>query len=359
MTLKIMAETLAPYLAALFSRFIKTGFTPSQWHRTEIILLHKKGSRCDLNNYRPISLTSNLSKIFCKLIKNRIYNTLDSHQPIDQAGFRKNFSTIDHIFTLNQILEKSREYNMPLCLMFIDFNKAFDSVKHYAVWEALTNQGVGREVVEVLKNMYRSSKAYVKLDKEGEEFKVQKGVKQGDPLSPNLFNAVLEGIFRNLNWEGKGLKINGQFLNNLRFADDIVLISNGMNELKEMSEELCRESKKVGLTVNFAKSKIMSNIGGCFELEGKVVEKVSEYCYLGQTVAFNDRGKLELRARTTKAWRNFWAQKHILKSKLALAIKMKIWEQCVVPSLTYGAQTWSLTKGMTNNLRDAKKHYEY
>lgn len=155
-----------------------------------------------------------------------------------------------------------------------------------------TNQRVGREVVEVLRNMYQSSKAYVKLDSEGEEFRVQKGVKQGDPLSPNLFNAVLEGVFRKLNWEGKGLKINGLFLNNLRFADNIVLISNNINELKEMAEELCRESRKVGLTMNFGKSKLVTNTGGSFDLEGRMVESVSEYCYLGQTVSFNDRRNL-------------------------------------------------------------------
>lgn len=178
---------------------------------------------------------------------------------------------------------------------------------------------------------------YVKLDRK--EFKVKKGVNQRDPLSPNLFSAVLEGVYKNLRWEEKGLKINKLFMNNLRFEDKIVLISNNMNEPKEMAEDLCRESGKVGLTVDFRKSKIMSNTAGSYDLERREVETVSKYCYLGQTVVFNERGKRELRARTTKAWRNFWAQKHILKSNLTITNKIKIWEQCVVPSLTYGVQT--------------------
>ncbi len=105
---------------------------------------------------------------------------------------------MDHIFTINQVLEKSREFNFPLHIMFIDYNKAFDSVKHSAVWKVLENQGIGREM-----------KVYIKLDREGEMFEVQKGVKQGDLLSPHLFNAVLEEVLKKLEWEGRRIRING------------------------------------------------------------------------------------------------------------------------------------------------------
>ena len=74
--------------------------------------------------------------------------------------------------------------------------------------------------------MYRKAKAYVKIDrKKGPVFKITNGMKQGDPLSSNLFNCVLEEIFRKMDWEGKGIKIGGEYLNNLRFADNIILIS--------------------------------------------------------------------------------------------------------------------------------------
>ncbi len=99
---------------------MKESFTPKQWHKTEIILLYNKGDRSHLNNYRPVSLLSNISKVFFKLIKSRIYSILDIQQPINQAGFRRGYSTIDHIFTINQVLEKSREFNFPLHIMFID-----------------------------------------------------------------------------------------------------------------------------------------------------------------------------------------------------------------------------------------------
>ena len=62
-------------------------------------------------------------------------NILDQNQPI--TGFRRKFSTIDHIYTQNQIIEKTNEYNLPLCVGFIDYEKAFDSVEHFAIFEAL------------------------------------------------------------------------------------------------------------------------------------------------------------------------------------------------------------------------------
>ncbi len=74
-----------------------------------------------------------------------------------------------------------------------------------------------------------NSKAYIKLDRKGEKFSLKRGIKHGDPLSPNILNSVLE-VFRKMNWEEKGIKINGQWMSNLRFADDIVLISQNVEE---------------------------------------------------------------------------------------------------------------------------------
>ncbi len=149
-TLKCFAQTLTTPLTKIFNKIIEERCVPEQWYISEIILLFKTGDRTESNNCRPISLASNVCKVFMKILKDRLYKTLDYQQPPKQAGFRKEFSTIDHIHTLNQLIERANEYNLNLRILFIDFAKAFDSVYHHKVWEALTSQGVHYTVIEIL-----------------------------------------------------------------------------------------------------------------------------------------------------------------------------------------------------------------
>lgn len=89
--------------------------------------------------------------------------------------------------------------------------------------------------------MYDETGTYIRPDRKGKCFKLQRGIKQGDPQSSNLINSVLEHVFQKMNWEGKGIKINIEYLNNLRFVYDIVLISRDIDELKEMTNKLREE----------------------------------------------------------------------------------------------------------------------
>ncbi|KAK6763951.1 hypothetical protein RB195_024331 [Necator americanus] len=125
-------------------------FYCEQWKTSKTVLLYKKGDPHDIGNYRPICLLSVIYKLFTRVILNRIEKVLDEGQPCEQAGFRKGFSTFDHIHTVSKLIEVSREYKMPLCLTFIDLKKAFDSVETEAVVEALDNQGVPTQYIKVL-----------------------------------------------------------------------------------------------------------------------------------------------------------------------------------------------------------------
>jgi len=91
--------------------------------------------------------------------------------------------------------------------MFINFCKAFDSLYHDKIWEFLASQGIETQIIDILANSYKNCTAQIKLDLVGRHFKIKRRVRQGDPLSPNIFNAVLEDIFRKLDWKGRGLEI--------------------------------------------------------------------------------------------------------------------------------------------------------
>lgn len=350
--LKSLSEPLQRPLQIMFNNILEKRTTPNQWSKSITTLLFKKGDKADLNNYRPISLMSNIYKIFSKIVLNRLTKILDENQPCEQAGFRKNFSTIDHIFVVTQLIEKCKEYRKTLYICFIDFTKAFDSLEHQAIWEALTQQGVDEEYVELLYDIYSKCSAKIRMERDGSEFPVRKGVRQGDPLSPKIFSAVLEMVFRKINWEKQGIKINGEYLSHLRFADDIAIFAEESTQLQKMVNELARESKKVGLFLNATKTKIITN--GTYQtinVQGQSIEYVSQYIYLGQSVSFLDQTESEINRRIATAWKKYWSLKEIMKNRdINIKIKSKLYNIVILPCLTYGCQTWSLRKKDENKL---------
>lgn len=335
---------LAKPLMQLFNRMLQEGFIPQQWYTSKIILLYKKGDAKDIENYRPITLSSSLYKVFATIIKNRLLPVIYENHPYEQAGFRPQFSTIEHLHTINQILEKSNEYNIPLYLVFIDFRKAFDSVYHSKLWQALQEQGINTIYINILKTIYEQSKAYIVIDGNKTTFEVRRGVKQGCPLSPILFNCLLNYAFNKLNWEEKGININGYKLTNLRFADDIVIFANSLTEMKQMINELLDQCELVGLSININKTKIMTNSRKEeIKINNQEINFVDQYNYLGQSISFNDR-KDEINKRINLGWKKYWSLKHIFKSQLSSELKAKVLEACIYPVILYGSQTWSATE---------------
>lgn len=284
--MKIGKTKLTVSLTNLFNSIITCEQIPSQWKESTIILIHKKGDKGNVNNYRPISLISTIYKVFSKCIFRRIRKTLDEQQPREQAGFRSGFSTTDHLQTINQIIEKSKEYQQDIHIAFIDFMKAFDTIEHDMIWQALKNQGLPTKIIRIIRNLYTNSTARISLEFTGMPFKLERGVRQGDPLSPAIFCAVLEEIFRELNWETLGLKVDGEYLNNLRFADDVALFATSTNDLSKMIKDLEKSCTKAGLKMNADKTKLMSKgeQTGIF-IYNKQIEYVEDYIYLGQLIS--------------------------------------------------------------------------
>ncbi|GBP23084.1 Craniofacial development protein 2 [Eumeta japonica] len=138
---------------------------------------------------------------------------------------------------------------------FTNKQKAFDSVTHLSIWESLKEQGVADIYIKVIKSIYKNNTGRIKLESLGPLFHIERGVRQGDPLSPILFIAILENIIGKLDWRKLGLCIKGAYLNNLRFADDLVLLSETASEMQLMIETLHNSSTKVGLEMNLTKTK--------------------------------------------------------------------------------------------------------
>ncbi|KAE9418167.1 hypothetical protein Angca_009720, partial [Angiostrongylus cantonensis] len=123
---KNLPPVLINTLARLFTRYLSECMVPTQWKTSKTVLLFKKGDLHDIGNYRPICLLSVVYKLLTRIILNRIDRTLDEGQSCKLAGFRKGFSTMDHIYTITRLIEVLRVPKRPFCLTSIDFQNAFD-----------------------------------------------------------------------------------------------------------------------------------------------------------------------------------------------------------------------------------------
>ena len=133
-----------------------------------------------------------LCKLFSTILYGRLYPVLDQKQAEDQAGFRKSYQTTDRLATYRLIEQKCHERGIKMWTSTVDFTKAFDSISHKSIWEALKSCNIDHDYISLLRKIYRDQKASVQTDEESNIFDIQKGSKQGDPLSSLLFNTVLQ-----------------------------------------------------------------------------------------------------------------------------------------------------------------------
>ena len=139
--LKLFRSKISPTLAILFNNCMSAGVFPDPLKIARVIPIHKSGSKNEIANYRPISLLPVMSKIFEKLMHARLTSFLEKHKVIyeKQFGFRRRHSTIHALNTAIAQIINSLEKNKVVFGVFIDFSKAFDTVKHNILLDKLEN----------------------------------------------------------------------------------------------------------------------------------------------------------------------------------------------------------------------------
>jgi hypothetical protein len=123
---------------------------PHQWKESIVVPIHKKGDKTDCCNYRGISLLSTSYKILSNILLFRLIPYADEIIGDYQCGFRHNRSRTDQIFYIRQILEKKWEYNGTVHQLFIDFKKAYDSIRREALYDILIEFGIPRKLVGLM-----------------------------------------------------------------------------------------------------------------------------------------------------------------------------------------------------------------
>ena len=175
----------------------------------------------------------------------------------NQCGFRRNRSTTDHIFCIRQILEKKWEHNEAVHQLCIDFKKAYESLGRKALYNILIEFGIPKKLVRLIKMCLTETYSRVRVGKNlSEMFPVMNGLKQGDALSPLLFNFPLEYAIKTVQVNQDGLKLNGT-LQLLAYADDVNKLGGSVHTVKENAEALVVATKEIQLEVNADKTKYM------------------------------------------------------------------------------------------------------
>ena len=152
---------------------------------------------------------------------------------------------------------KAREFQKSIC--FIDYAKAFDCVDQNKLWKILKEMGIPDHLTCLLRNLYASQEATVRTM---DWFKVGKGVRQGSILSPCLHSLYSEYIMQNarLGEAQAGIKFSGRNINNLRYADDTILMAENTEDPKSFLMKVKEESEKIDLKLNNQNTKVMAPV---------------------------------------------------------------------------------------------------
>ena len=355
-------------LAGVFKKIMRNGYFPAGWRDLVLTMLPKSGNLVDPANWRPIAILDACYKLFSKVLHGRLVDVLEREQSDEQMGFRPKRGADDAFIVLESVVSRALEFNSPVWIVSVDLSKAFDRIEYHALFEALRRQGVPTPYISLLRLLYRGQRGFV----QGEAFSVTRGVRQGDIISPALFNAALEDAMRRwkLRIESYGLSLSPSMtLTNLRYADDLLLFSSTLHGAQMMLEALQIELGQAGLSINKAKTKILTTVAdySCnptpllVEVGDGMVEVVrgdALHKYLGKVLPGNlrARGVRNLDHRLSCGWLKFRSlASTLLNRKICLALRLRLFDSCVSPSVLYSLSTTPLTAAQLERLNATQR----
>lgn len=330
---------------------------PDQWKTGWITPIHKKGSKANCNNYRCITVTSAISRLYGRVLKALIESEYAPIQMEEQAGFRAGRSCVDNMFCITQIAEKIAATHGKLHLTFVDLTKAYDHVPIDRLWYVLASTPINATLINAVKQLYTNTTACVKYcGATSDAFPTTKGLRQGCAISPTLFNIYLQEALKE--WRKKcknmGIPLNETTLYTLHFADDQVVLSQDAEDMEYMTRKLIEQYQEWGLTVNMEKTQYMviGEEGKDLQLNnGMVIKACEEYTYLGSKIHISGRMDREIQNRITKGQQTIGALNGILWSKaISKKQKSRLYSSIFKSIILYGCETWQINKSQEAKL---------
>jgi len=326
----------------LFAMFVNHAFIPEAFNMGIIvpIVKDKRGDCGSLDNYRPITLSPLISKIFESFLLEKFTNYL---QPDElQFGFRKKLGCAHAIFAFRNVVEYFNDKGSNVYIGALDASKAFDRLNHYKLYSTLIDRGLPIYFIELVINWYNNLYACVRWNGVfSYSFPVKSGVRQGSILSPALFNIYVNCLITNLRSLNYGCWISNCYLGCFMYADDMILVSASVLELQKMLDTCCSIGASIGLTFNAKKSQCLMIGPNNFikpvtlNLNGMSLPWVEKIKYLGVWICSARHFQLDF----SESRRKFFVSINSIfyHSKFSSdLVKLQLFESHCLPLLTYG-----------------------
>lgn len=237
----------------LFNVCLAARRVPLKWKSAVVTLLHKKGDHNELDNWRPISLSSTMYKVYTRLLSNRLSNVLPLLLSPEQKGFTKNEGCTEHTFLIDTAIHSARQDRRSLAMAFLDLSNAFGSVPHTLILQNLRRAGLSDQFVQLVEDLYSDTTCKVRTENGCTgDISIGKGVKQGDPLSALLFNIAIEPLLRMVKakHESNAFSLHGRKLNVLAYADDLVIVTDSSASLRHALHDVNLILQDMSLAAN-------------------------------------------------------------------------------------------------------------
>ena len=360
-------------LLILFNSILHSIIYPTQWKLDILSPLHKAGDKSDPNNYRGISVSSCLGKLFNKILQKRLETFCNKNLLIsDVQGSGKSGSrTADHLLIVRFLIDKYvKIQGKRLFTCFVDLKKAFDMVPRNKLFYTLLKEySIGGNFLKMLQEIYKNNKIFIKTgDGLLQPITTSIGVKQGCVFSPLLFNLFINKISSIFDQTCSPVKINNVEMNCLLWADDLLLFSETETGLQNSINKMQTFYESLDLPINIKKTKVLIfNKQGIkldklynFTFNGQKLEITDEYQYLGLKLRPSGSMQAAVQELNDKASRAWFGISHVIYKNKRMAVDkvFGLFDSLVTPVALYGCEFWLPFILSKNSLKNEKNLFD-
>lgn len=245
-------------LTLLYNKVKESGTFPPGWNSGRVSLIHKKGMRELLANYRPLTVIISLSGLYSRILNERLTAVVETHSLLGeiQCGFRKTRMASDNAFVLSTVLWKARALRKKVHLAFCDISKAYDCVDRNILWKKLAGFGFGGQFLATLQAIYAGDSVQCVVNGvTTRPVYLGRGLRQGCSLSPMLFALYVADLGHDISLSSDGFSVGRVFVSGLFFADDLVLFSPTAEGLLRLLSLTKKHTDMLKMELNTGKDK--------------------------------------------------------------------------------------------------------